>query len=284
MYNILSDRFLEQHTAAPLPWLEIDPVMTIIQNGDSLIQITLQDAAQLEQGRLGSTQHQRLHQQRLVFILGTISLIVLVLLLLAMLLTHYWRPSLIPGSVFVAVFAIGLVWLFLLRGAPRQWWCINHDLRAGKVAHADGQVQCSFRQTFGLFPFLKYSLLLGQQRWPVSREVFEQFTNRGRYRIFYAPISGLFLGALALPLPAPDSQPRQNTQTTAIDQLGERLLTPQELEILRLIASGRSNKEIAHSLSLSVNTIKMYASQIYSKLGVQRRTEAVAQARRIGLL
>ena len=43
-------------------------------------------------------------------------------------------------------------------------------------------------------------------------------------------------------------------------------------------------RTVARTLSLSVNTIKMYASQIYRKLGVQRRTEAVAYARRVGLL
>jgi LuxR family maltose regulon positive regulatory protein len=61
-------------------------------------------------------------------------------------------------------------------------------------------------------------------------------------------------------------------------------LTERELSILRLMAAGLSNREIASELYLSVNTIKVYASRTYSKLGVHRRGEAVAQAREIGLL
>jgi LuxR family maltose regulon positive regulatory protein len=56
------------------------------------------------------------------------------------------------------------------------------------------------------------------------------------------------------------------------------------VEILRLIAAGYANKEIAQELHLSVNTVKMYASQIYRKLEVERRTEAVARGRELGLL
>jgi ATP/maltotriose-dependent transcriptional regulator MalT len=50
------------------------------------------------------------------------------------------------------------------------------------------------------------------------------------------------------------------------------------------VAAGHSNKEIAARLALSPNTVKMYNSVIYEKLGVRRRTEAVARARALGLL
>ena len=53
---------------------------------------------------------------------------------------------------------------------------------------------------------------------------------------------------------------------------------------MRLIAAGRSNREIADELYLSVNTIRWYASQMYAKLGVRRRSEAVALARQLGIL
>ena len=61
-------------------------------------------------------------------------------------------------------------------------------------------------------------------------------------------------------------------------------LSSRELEILRLIADGLSNQEIARVQIMSVGTIKWYASQIYSKLHVRGRTQAVARARAIGLL
>jgi LuxR family maltose regulon positive regulatory protein len=64
----------------------------------------------------------------------------------------------------------------------------------------------------------------------------------------------------------------------------EELLTERELEVLRLIADGRSNREIAELLSLALNTVKSYNRNIFGKLLVERRTEAVARARELGLL
>jgi LuxR family maltose regulon positive regulatory protein len=69
------------------------------------------------------------------------------------------------------------------------------------------------------------------------------------------------------------------TQTTLVESLNER-----ECEILRMMAVGRSNREIGDELYLSVNTIRWYASQIYTKLRVKNRSAAVAQARELGLI
>lgn len=57
---------------------------------------------------------------------------------------------------------------------------------------------------------------------------------------------------------------------------GLRQLSPQERLIMPLLAQGRTNKEIATQLRLSDKTIKNYLANIYDKLGVSRRTEAVA--------
>ena len=57
---------------------------------------------------------------------------------------------------------------------------------------------------------------------------------------------------------------------------GLRQLSPQERLIMPLLAQGRTNKEIASQLGLSDKTIKNYLANIYDKLGVNRRTEAVA--------
>ncbi len=61
-------------------------------------------------------------------------------------------------------------------------------------------------------------------------------------------------------------------------------LTTRELEILRLVASGASNREIARQLTLSPQTIKNQLSFIYGKLGVSNRTEAVVAALDRGLI
>jgi len=61
-------------------------------------------------------------------------------------------------------------------------------------------------------------------------------------------------------------------------------LTQRELEVLQLIAQGLSNREISERLFLALSTVKGHNRIIYSKLQVQRRTEAVARARALGLL
>lgn len=69
-----------------------------------------------------------------------------------------------------------------------------------------------------------------------------------------------------IPLPLPDA------------------LTERELEILQLVANGKSNRDIAEDLVLAIGTVKWYISQIYSKLGVASRTQAVARAQELGLI
>jgi LuxR family maltose regulon positive regulatory protein len=61
-------------------------------------------------------------------------------------------------------------------------------------------------------------------------------------------------------------------------------LTERELEILHLIADGCSNHEIAEQLVLSIATVKWYSSEMFSKLHVTSRTQAVARARELKLL
>lgn len=60
-------------------------------------------------------------------------------------------------------------------------------------------------------------------------------------------------------------------------------LTPRELEVLQLLASGARNREIAEQLSLSVNTVKYHIENLYEKLGVRSRTQAVRVAGERGL-
>jgi LuxR family maltose regulon positive regulatory protein len=64
----------------------------------------------------------------------------------------------------------------------------------------------------------------------------------------------------------------------------EKMLNEREIQVLRLFASGLSNTETAQEMFLSTNTIKWYAKNIYRKLNVNRRAQAIARARELGLI
>src|SRR5919199_5142589 len=61
-------------------------------------------------------------------------------------------------------------------------------------------------------------------------------------------------------------------------------LTERETEVLRLLAQGKANKEIARALHIGEQTVKTHVSSILAKLGVQSRTQAALHAARIGLV
>jgi LuxR family transcriptional regulator, maltose regulon positive regulatory protein len=77
----------------------------------------------------------------------------------------------------------------------------------------------------------------------------------------------------------PAHSSKLNTQSSLVEPLSER-----ELEVLRLLAEGRDNAEIARALVVAVSTIKSHVNHIFGKLGVGNRLEAVLRARQLNLL
>jgi LuxR family maltose regulon positive regulatory protein len=61
-------------------------------------------------------------------------------------------------------------------------------------------------------------------------------------------------------------------------------LTRREQEVLRLLAAGASNQDIAHTLVISLDTVKKHVSNLLGKLGASNRTQAISRARARSLL
>jgi DNA-binding NarL/FixJ family response regulator len=90
---------------------------------------------------------------------------------------------------------------------------------------------------------------------------------------------GIWVGVRLVRRAHPTTPFEANTRAQESLRISER-----ELEVLHLLAAGRSNKEIAHRLEVSPNTVKTHIARLFEKLEVRRRTEAILRARELGVI
>jgi len=237
--------------------------------------LTDDDITANRQGFLSDNQREIVRSQRLEWMAGTLGLAGVAVGLLVILFLKIQRPSFAARGELFLIVPVMLFWLWVLRCMPKRWRQATLDLRAGQVAIVEGLVQTDFDFGMGLFRMVRHSIQVQEYSFGVSQAQQKLFKTGQLYRIYHTEHSRQFLGALLLveasnpPIPP----------TNLIEPLSAR-----ELEIVKLIAYGLTNQQIGVQLSLSVNTVKMYTSQLYTKLGVKRRTEAVARARELNLL
>ena len=86
---------------------------------------------------------------------------------------------------------------------------------------------------------------------------------------------------MALNTPLPQTSVLSKTAT---NKEKIKILSPRQLDVLKLIAEGKSNKQIAFDLGLSEGTVKLHITAILKILNVYNRTGAVAQATTLGIL
>jgi LuxR family maltose regulon positive regulatory protein len=136
---------------------------------------------------------------------------------------------------------------------------------AGREREAQQQLRSALQAAAGggLLPF--HGLLSQQPEWL-------------REQLLGQEVSPL-IEALQQHLPQVAQAESQEDYSLMVDPLSLR-----ELAVLELIAQGCSNQEISDSLFISLHTVKTHARHINSKLGVERRTQAVARAKSLGLL
>ena len=113
----------------------------------------------------------------------------------------------------------------------------------------------------------------------LARLIAAQRTDRAAARV---PLG--CLARLHRALGAQDTVPEAGRDgVTAVPGLVEQL-TSRELEVLAMLAGGRSNQAIAGQLVVTLDTVKKHVSHVLGKLGAANRTEAVARARELSLI
>jgi predicted ATPase/DNA-binding CsgD family transcriptional regulator len=120
------------------------------------------------------------------------------------------------------------------------------------------------------FTYVRAKRLLLQLQTQLSPERYEGLVESGQR----LELTRVVLELLEHPPQASETSPSPVTD----------LLTPRELEILKLLSQGMTHREIAEQLILSPGTVKWYSSQILNKLNVTNRVEAIAHARELKLL
>ncbi len=107
-------------------------------------------------------------------------------------------------------------------------------------------------------------------------------THLGEVTIFFIAggflVLGMVFGARVLRPPRPLPFTGNPEARSALK------LSPRELAVLEALAAGQSNKEIARTLDVSPNTVKTHVANLFAKLEVSRRTEAIARARALGIM
>ena len=89
---------------------------------------------------------------------------------------------------------------------------------------------------------------------------------------------GIYLGARLF---GPSRPTAFDGNPKAVESLG---ISPRELAVLKELAAGHSNKEIAARLHVSPNTVKTHVARLFEKLEAKRRTEAIQRARQLGIV
>ncbi len=119
---------------------------------------------------------------------------------------------------------------------------------------------------------------------------FQTFVDEGppMGRLLYAAlncgIAPAFVRRLLAGFPVAEPEPARRSLPAPKGQELIEPLSEREIEVLQLVAEGFTNSEIASRLFLSLNTVKGHTRNIYGKLGVHSRTQAVARARALGIL
>ena len=104
------------------------------------------------------------------------------------------------------------------------------------------------------------------------------------YEALARGIEPAYVRRLLAAFPVADSKPAALSLPPDAEAGLVEPLSMRELEVLQVIAEGLSNQEVANRLYLSLHTVKVHARNIYAKLGVKNRTQAVAKGRTLGIL
>lgn len=127
-----------------------------------------------------------------------------------------------------------------------------------------------------------YGVLLGAGTLALQWLDYQRLARSHSGDIYIFLVAAAFLaGGVAFGIRLAAPRPALAGNPLALAALG---ISPRELAVLEQMAAGLSNKQIAQALGVSPNTVKTHVARLFEKLGAERRTDAVARARELGIV
>jgi LuxR family maltose regulon positive regulatory protein len=118
----------------------------------------------------------------------------------------------------------------------------------------------------------------------ISQRILEADPEIGALLADFQEFAGQADSSRELTVPASERLMGQRHEMQPQPGASSGALSPREIEIVELIGQGRSNKEIARSLGIGPETVKTHVKNLFLKLGVERRAQAVLHAQALGLI
>jgi len=178
-----------------------------------------------------------------------------------------------PWPVFALV---AIFWVSLFVKSIRLWWRAGQDLKTGQVETLTALARLREIRAPGVFATMRSKLLVGSHRFDIRTDHADRLIEGHPVEVRFAATSLALLSA--------EMVDREVQFERAVDGVLIEPLTRREEDLLRLIAQGLSDKEMARELNLSPATVRTYNSTLFGKLGVERRTQAIPFAHQLGLM
>lgn len=165
----------------------------------------------------------------------------------------------------------------VLGQSPLRWRQAGRDMDTQAVREVRGHADLQSRSGIGLIAPPNHVLKIGGERFPLAQSWRDQILPGLVYKVRFAPESRAILSVSLVENPA-----ERGRAEPLPAHLAE--LTPRERHLIRLLAGGLTDKEIAREMNLSPSTVRTYNSELYMKLTIRRRGQVRAIAERFGLL
>src|SRR5215204_6358924 len=189
------------------------------------------------------------------------------------------------GIVWLAVFGIGVVGPVLLLRQLNQAITAHEESRRSASGAKEKELLEAVKEGGEITPAtaaMRTSLTVDE-----ASKMLEELARKGHLETQTEEGAAAYSLSERLRQALPDGDLTSSLAQSGTHETSTRLedpLSERELEVLTLLASGKTNSEVAGELFVSVGTVKSHTGNIYRKLGARNRAEALARARELGLI